>query len=406
MKNLFKLFLTVLILALSPLTAQETPYVILISFDGFRWDYPSRGITPNFDEIRENGVAAVSLEPVYPSKTFPNHLSIITGMYPENHGIILNEFSDPFSGARYRMSDTTAIRDGKWYLGEAFWETAERQGITTASYFWPGSELHDPARRPTYRELYEHNRPYEERIAGVLRWLQLPPAERPHFITLYFHETDTQGHSFGPDAPDTNQAMQRLDSMLGLLIEGLEKIGMRAQTNLIVVSDHGMTAVNTEKIVNIEKILEGFECEYTGYGPNIMIRPQPEEIKAVYEQLHRSEHHFRVYLRETMPAHYHFSHHPFIPPVIVDADMGWTLTTHASEAWLRRRGGSGGNHGFDNHHRDMHGIFYAMGPAFKSGYPCGTLRNIDIYPLLCRIYNIEARQNIDGELERIGFILK
>ena len=257
MKNLFKLFLTVLILALSPLTAQETPYVILISFDGFRWDYPSRGITPNFDEIRENGVAAVSLEPVYPSKTFPNHLSIITGMYPENHGIILNEFSDPFSGARYRMSDTTAIRDGKWYLGEAFWETAERQGITTASYFWPGSELHDPARRPTYRELYEHNRPYEERIAGVLRWLQLPPAERPHFITLYFHETDTQGHNFGPDAPETNQAIQRLDSMLGLLIEGLEKIGMRAQTNLIVVSDHGMTAVNTEKIVNIEKILEG-----------------------------------------------------------------------------------------------------------------------------------------------------
>lgn len=178
MKRLLLLF----ILLLSILTAypQSQPYVILVSFDGFRWDYLNRGITPNLERIKNGGVSAISLRPVFPSKTFPNHLSIITGMYAENHGIISNSFPNFEKDYWYKMSDTSAVRDSKWYLGEAFWETAERQGIKTASYFWPGSELSLEHRHPSYREFYEHERPYAQRVEGVINWLKLPYEERPH----------------------------------------------------------------------------------------------------------------------------------------------------------------------------------------------------------------------------------
>ena len=174
MKLFLKTLVLSLILLLISLHAQPQPYVILISFDGFRWDYVDRGITPNFDFIKDNGVSAKSLQPCFPSKTFPNHLSIITGMYPENHGIISNGFKDYTTGRYFTMSDTIEVRDARWYRGEAFWETAERQGIITASYFWPGSEVTDNERHPTYFYKYEHSRPYKNRVDGIIEWLKLP----------------------------------------------------------------------------------------------------------------------------------------------------------------------------------------------------------------------------------------
>ncbi|NMB82229.1 MAG: alkaline phosphatase family protein, partial [Ignavibacteria bacterium] len=198
MKNNIKVtLLFILISAFSLFPQSGKPYVILVSLDGFRWDYLNRGLSPNLEFIRDNGASALSLRPTFPSKTFPNHQSIITGMYIENHGIIANTFRDEFKNELYRMGDTSAVRNSRWYLGEAFWETAERNGITTASYFWPGSEMNLEYRRPTYFENYEHNRPYEKRVEGVANWLKLPVDKRPHFITLYFDDTDTQGHRYG-----------------------------------------------------------------------------------------------------------------------------------------------------------------------------------------------------------------
>ena len=156
------------------------PYVILISFDGFRWDYSERSITPNLDSMKMRGVHALSLRPSFPTKTFPNHYSIITGMYPENHGIIFNGFTNPFNGKGYRLGDTVSVRESEWYIGEAFWETAERNGVRTASYFWPSSEVNLDYRRPTYYKKYRHNSPYRERIDGVIKWLELPLSERPN----------------------------------------------------------------------------------------------------------------------------------------------------------------------------------------------------------------------------------
>ena len=288
-------------------TAQKTPYVLLISFDAFRWDYLDRNITPNLDDVINNGVRAASFRPISPSKTFPNHLAIITGMYAENHGIIFNRFEDVDTKEIYKLSDTAAVRNPKWYKGEAFWETAEKNGITTASVFWPGSELNNAIRRPTYFKRYNHNLPYRERIDGIIDWLKLPYAERPHFITLYFHDTDSFGHNFGPNSPEINQSIQRLDTLVGYLNNRLSKIGMRDSLNIIFLSDHGMTEIDTSRIINIEKILDKFDYKLGGSKPLAMIEPNPDDYEKVLSILENNQNHFKVYTKETMPEYFHFN---------------------------------------------------------------------------------------------------
>lgn len=383
---------------------QGKPYVILVSYDAFRWDYTDRGLTPNLNSIRKIGVSALSLRPAFPSKTFPNHLAIITGMYPEHHGIIHNEFNDPFSGRKYSISDTNAVIDSRWYLGEDFWETAERQGIKTASYFWPSTPRNIPYRNPHYYEIYEHNRPYGKRIEGVIDWLKMPYKDRPHFITLYMHETDAQGHRYGPNSPQVNRAIRQLDSLSGILLQKLKDINMYDSTNVIFLSDHGMTEVSTERLVNIEEML-GKGSRMDGDGPVMMIEPKEGELAKVYEKLKANENHFKVYTRDNIPGYFHFNDNPFIYSLILVADPGWSLVDNSAKASYLKYN-SKGNHGYDNNFIDMHGIFFAEGPAFKKGYATGTLWNVDIYPLLCRIFNIMPRKNIDGDLDRIEFLLK
>lgn len=395
-----KLLLLILILFSICIYAGNKPYVILVSFDGFRWDYLNRGISPNLEKIKGEGVSAISLRPAFPSKTFPNHISIITGMYPEHHGIIANNFSDPFNKNIYRMSDSNSVREAKWYLGEAFWETAERQGIISASYFWPGSEVLISYRSPTYHETYEHTRPYEKRIDGVINWLQLSVDKRPHFITLYFDETDTKAHEFGTESNETNEAIKSLDNIAGLLFSKLEKIKMKDSVNVIFVSDHGMTNVTQDKSINIEKIVGLPNCRFIDAGPMMFVEPQKNNIQEVYNILKKNENHYKVYLRNEVPDYYHYNDHPFIGSIILVADLGWSLLSNRRSEWEGK-----GNHGYDNNQLDMHGIFLAVGPNFKKNYHTGTLWNIDIYPLLCKIFNIYPRSNIDGKLERIEFIL-
>ncbi|PID62583.1 MAG: alkaline phosphatase family protein [Ignavibacteriae bacterium] len=384
--------------------AQKNNYTILISFDGFRWDYTDRNLSPNLNEIAAEGVKALSLRPSFPSKTFPNHLSIITGMYPENHGIIANSFINTTTGEKYRIGKPKAVRNAEWYLGEAFWETAERNGIKTASYFWPGSEVTLDYRRPSLYKVYDHNKPYRERVDGVIEWLQLPVNERPKFITMYFHDTDSYGHKFGPNSNELNQSIQRLDTIVGYLNSKLDSIGLKDSTNLIFVSDHGMTEISTDKVINIEEMLQGFDYKLSGSKTVMMIEPRKNNFNEVLSTLKMNQKNYKVYLKEDMPEYFHYSENPFLYSIILVADMGWSLVNNL---WYKNlvKNNSGGNHGFDNNHTDMHGIFIAKGPDFKKNYKCGTLWNIDIYPLLCKIFKIQPRSNIDGNSERIEFIL-
>jgi predicted AlkP superfamily pyrophosphatase or phosphodiesterase len=326
-------------------------------------------------------------------------------MYPEHHGIISNNFKDYSNGNYFSMGDTGAVRNAYWYKGEAFWETAERQGIITASYFWPGSEITLQYRHPTYFKYYVHTKPYKERVDEVIGWLQLSDEKRPHFITSYFDATDGAGHNFGPNSEGANKAISELDSVLGYFFQKLKEINLFDSTNIIVVSDHGMAEISPEKIVNIEEILEGHKYEAGDNGPFMLIEPTKGELENIYNKLKENENHYHVYKRDDVPKYYHYSSNSLIPELVILAENGWGVETNKSFENLNKYG-TKGNHGYDNYWIDMHGIFYAIGPDFKQNYKVGTVQNIDIYPLLCKIFNIVPSQLIDGRLERIGYILK
>jgi ectonucleotide pyrophosphatase/phosphodiesterase family member 5 len=414
MKRLAFKYIFIFLIILGGITnAAPKPYVILVSYDAFRWDYLNRNVSKTLSDVAQNGVSALSLRPAFPSKTFPNHLSIITGMYTAHHGIISNNFMNPFrikndgsnsnSELWYQMKDTNSTRDGSWYLGEAFWETAERQGIITACYFWPGSNMSDKDRRPTYVEKYEYGRLNEDRIKKLGEWLSLPQDKRPHFISLYFQDTDDAGHQFGPNSNEVNKAIQTLDEVSAKLFQKIDELKLRDSVDVIFLSDHGMTEISKERSINVEKIVGESKARYFDEGPFMGVRPQDNDIETVYKILKQNENHFKVYLKEELPSYYHYSDNAFITPIVLIADLGWSLETNKDEKKIYE---GKGNHGYDNNELDMQGIFIATGPDFKKSYHTGTLWNIDVYPLLCKIFKITPRSNIDGSLERIEFILK
>lgn len=402
MKTLQKLFISIFLISIN-LFAQNIPYLILISFDGFRWDYPSKELTPNLNYIEENGVKALSLKPSFPSNTFPNHLTIVTGLHPQNHSIISNSIYDKFNNEYYSIGDSTAVRNPKWYKGEMIWETARRQGIITASYFWPGSELNLDFRRPNYFEYYEHERDYLTRVNGVLNWLQLPYEKRPKFITLYFDLVDTYGHKYGPKSEETNQAVKLVDSVLGHLLKGLNSLDIKDSVNIIVVSDHGMTETPNTKVINVEEIISNRKIKMFGKGSTMHLYGDKDELQSAYKNLIANRKNYSVYWRDEIPEYYNFKNNPLIGDILIIADIGYSLITNRDLKIINEY--SKGNHGFDNNHIDMHGIFYGIGPSFKKGYKIGTLENIHIYPLMCKLLNIIPNQKIDGDINSIGFIL-
>lgn len=380
----------------------EKPYVLLISIDGFRWDYLNRGVTPNLKNFAHEGVQSISLRPVFPTSTFPNHYSIITGLYSENHNITNNRLEDPFSGQIFSLKDTTQVRNAQWYLGEAFWETARRNGIITASFFWPGSEINIEYRRPNFFKHYNNKVPHEVRIKQVIEWLKLPPYSRPHFITLYFELIDNLGHTFGPNSHEVDSGLALIDKDFAEIITNLAKINFLDSINIIVVSDHGMTEIDTSKIIDLSKFLDDYQINIDAEGYIAQLSGQKASLDSIYIKLKQLEKNFKVYKREELPKHYHYANNPYIKEILIIPEQGWNVVRDRNSYIYKVKG----NHGYDNNWIDMHGIFLAKGPVFKTNYKTGTLWNIDIYPLLCKIFQIPGRAPIDGNLERIEFVLK
>ncbi len=388
-------------------STSQKPYVVVVSLDGFRWDYPDRGITPNLNKMAQEGVRAITFKPAFPSKTFPNHYTIVSGMYPQNHGLINNHFFDFFTGKEYRLGDPEAVRNAYWYQGQAVWETAERQGVLSACYFWPGSEVHLSYRHPTYFEKYDGSVPHAKRIQGIIDWLQLPENKRPHLLFLYFSDTDTYGHRYGPESKKINEAIALVDKQIGILRHKIDSIGLGNRVNLIVLSDHGMTQLKPDGKILLYKILKDQNVRIDGYGPLIHIFTNSAKQKeSVYRQLRKQQKGYSVYKKEDIPPYWHYNQNPFIGDIIAVADLGYTFIRTPEELKKAQKRNTRGDHGYDNQTLDMQGIFFATGPAFKTHYQCATLQNIDVYPLICKILNIVPRQTIDGRLERIEFILK
>ncbi|MDZ7266658.1 MAG: ectonucleotide pyrophosphatase/phosphodiesterase [candidate division KSB1 bacterium] len=376
------------------------PTVILISIDGFRHDYLDRAAAPNLQRLARNGVRAHGMIPAFPSKTFPNHYTLVTGLYPEHHGIVSNTMLDPEGKARFRISDRAAVEDSRWWGGEPLWVTAQKQGQLTATYFWVGSEAEILGTRPAYWKRYAHNTPNRARVAQVLAWLDLPKPQRPTLITLYFSTVDEAGHEFGPDSPEVMQAVAAIDTVIGTLLEGLAARDIFQQVNLIIVSDHGMAATSAGRVIHLDDYLDLQQVDVIDWTPVLALLPRPGEEEAVYQKLKGAHPHLQVYRKAEVPERFHFRGHRRIMPIIGLADEGWTISTRG-----RNRRPRGGDHGYDNLLPSMRATFIAHGPAFKSQLQVAPFQNIHVYNLACEILHLVPAPN-DGSLDSVRTMLK
>ncbi len=333
------LLLLILTLLLSCKHREDTPiksYVVLVSFDGFRWDYTDLYHTPNFNAMMAAGVQAEKLIPSFPTKTFPNHYTIATGLYPDHHGIINNSFYAAELNGIYRMGDRKMVGNPNAYFGEPIWVSAEKQGVKAACYFWVGSEAPIGGSHPTYWNMYDGRVPYMDRVEQVIKWLELPLHKRPGLITLYFDEPDAIAHDFGPEHPETGRVVESLDSILGTLRAGISRLDIADKVNLIVLSDHGMGPISPGKYVNImDFIEEDWTDQVVGENPVYLINPSAGYEDSVTITLDALEG-VSAWQREDIPAHLNYGTSPRFPGIVVVADSLWSIGTTSDPSSLHR----------------------------------------------------------------------
>lgn len=370
-------------------------YVVLVSMDGFRWDYGKQFNLPNLKQISKQGVHAKSMRPSYPSKTFPNHYAIVTGLYPDHHGIINNVFYDSALNESFSLS-TKAKNDSRFYGGNPIWNVAEQQGVKTASFFWPGSDIDQ--KNPSIYKNYDNKIPYETRINTVIKWLELPEKERPHLITLYFDEPDHTGHNFGPLSPENKKMVIKMDSIMGELSRKLDQLAIGKQINLIIVSDHGMADISNDKKV---AVLDYLKPEWLGYkeviNPIMSLQAKSGYTDSIAQALKKVPH-IKFWKSSEVPKRLHYGTNPRVHDFVIEAEKGYSLVTKKDQNI------KGGTHGYDNKNKDMHAIFYAKGPAFKVDKEVGTFQNVSVYPLIAHLLGLKIEE-VDGKFSEVENML-
>jgi predicted AlkP superfamily pyrophosphatase or phosphodiesterase len=393
----FALFLVAACLALvsctTPPAASAGP-VILVSIDGFRWDYRQKYSAPTLDQLARSGAHATRMTPSYPSKTFPNHYTLVTGLRPGRHGIVNNWFHDPALRDNFTMERT---EPAWWDGGEPIWVTAEKQGVRSACYFWPGSESAIHGVRPQLLKPFLKKLTPQERVAGVLEWFALPAEQRPRLATLYFDTVDTAGHDFGPDSPEVAAAIKEVDSAIAALLAGLERLGLRESANLVFVADHGMSEISTEQVVFLDDLLDLSLVSVESTGPVGGVRPKPgvDAAALVASIRAKSPSHLQVYLREDVPARLHYNRGDRIPPIVFLLEDHWTLEQKTGWPKLKARYHRA-THGWDPATPNMGALLIAHGPAFRPGAQVNDVDNIHVYDLLCALLGIRPAPN-DGD---------
>jgi predicted AlkP superfamily pyrophosphatase or phosphodiesterase len=387
-------------------TARLTRHVVLISLDGFRADYLQRPAAVRLRAIAARGVRAERMIPVFPSKTFPNHYSIVTGLTAEQHGIVANAMRDPVLGS-FTLRDTIAQSEPRWWGGEPIWVTAELQGIRAASVSWPGSEAAIKGVRPSWWQRYWHEESAPSKISKVLRFLQLPADSAPGIITLYFHDVDTDGHAYGPDAPETDAAIARVDSAVGAIEDGIARLGLRDQVTLIIVSDHGMAEVSGDRQIVLDDYLDVSTIDVIDWTPVGALVPRDGDVERVYRSLQGKHPNLQVYRKGEVPVRWHFNDNPRITPIVLVADDGWTIT---SREFLRRRAERGttrwgGAHGYDPALPSMGALFIAAGPGIAEGKVVAPFRNVHVYSLMTHLLGL-APARTSGSLDSVRVMLR
>ena len=402
MRFAFRLLLVGL-LAVSCQSRQDR-YTVLISLDGNRWDYPDYYDMPFFDSLATVGVKA-RMEPSFPSSTFPNHYTMATGLVPDHNGLVNNSFWNPETQHGYAIGDQESRYDPRYYLGEPVWQTAQRQGVKTGVIYWVGSDIPINGVYPTYYRKWDEDPhwTFEERCDEIVRLLSLPKEERPRLVMGYFDEPDHQGHVNGPFAPETKAMAEQMDSLMHNLYLRLKKLPIGKKINFIVAGDHGMTEISPERFVAWYDVVPQEWVERMSGSLPTSIWVKEGYVDSLYNRLRGIEH-MNVWRHGEVPEQLCYGTSNRLGQIIVSPDLGWQFNFAPS--------GNKGTHGFDCKETDMMVAFRAVGPDFKKGYEApftpgeqSAFRNIDMYPLLCRLLGVKPAP-VDGKLERIQNILK
>ncbi|OHF03537.1 type I phosphodiesterase/nucleotide pyrophosphatase [Colletotrichum orchidophilum] len=385
-------------------TALFAPTTIIISLDGFRADFLQRGITPRLNAFIKEGVSPKYMLPAFPSVTFPNHYTLATGLHPESHGIVGNTFWDPDMQAEFYYTDPVRSLDAKWWSGEPFWVTAERQGIRSAIHMWPGSEAHILGVEPTFLDKFNGKEVLDNKVSRILEFLDKPGMEdktakvedmRPQLIAAYVPNVDADGHRYGPNSTEIRVSIESADAMMDQLFLALEQRNLTHIVNVIVVSDHGMATTDTTRLLQLEDLVDTSKIEHTDGWPLYGLRPKnPDDLQGLYDVLvekSKTNPNFEVYLRDVnMPERYHFSKNRRIAPLWIVPKTGWAIVTR-DEMDVEKALKDGtvynprGLHGYDHEHPLMRAIFIARGPAFPHppNSQIDNFQNINVYNILC-----------------------
>lgn len=386
--------------------AQNAHYVVLVSLDGFRWDYAKRDKAENLLALGKKGVwAPQGMIPSFPSLTFPNHFTIVTGLYPEHHGLVANSFYDEAKHARYAIADAAVVRDGSWYSGTPLWSLAESQGMHAACLFWPGSEAEIAGHRPSWYAQFDNkvqasDEVQQARIDDAVALLRMPEAERPHFITIYYSEPDHEGHQFGPDAPQTKAAVVKMDKLIGKLDKALRRTGL--PIDLVVVSDHGMAKVEGGWITLDQFAdLSGFEN-----AGALLYGKTEEDRQRAYTKLKQASSQFMAYRRKDMPAGLRYNENPREGDPVVVATGPYAIRAHKPAEGKPDNPPEAGMHGFDpNRVPEMKAIFFAAGPDIVSGKTVAPFQNTNLYAWIAHMLGLQAPKN-DGSLNVLAGTLR
>lgn len=376
--------------------------VVLISLDGFHPDYLDRGVTPNLAALARRGVRAQWMTPSFPTKTFPNHYTLVTGLLPDHHGIVSNNMLDDELGP-FRMSLRSAVRDARWWGGEPIWVTAEQQGVKAGAMFWPGSEAAIKGTYATHWMPFDDAFPNAARVDSVLAWLSLPPGRAPRLLTLYYSDVDHAGHDYGPRAgAELDAALGEVDAMVGRLVAGLAERGMTDRVNLIIVSDHGMSEISSDRLILLDDYINYDDVTVIDWTPFALIQPKPGKLESVHAALNGKHPNLKVYRKHEVPAHLQYGTHPRIPELVLIADDGWSITSEVrAQTWKP----IGGTHGYDHTLPSMRALFLAEGPAFREGVVVPPFQNIHVYELMTRILGLTPAAN-DGALDSVRTMLR
>lgn len=367
--------------------ARRAPITILVSIDAFRADYLDRGLTPNLTALAAKGISA-AMRPSFPTKTFPNHYAMVTGLRPDRNGIVANKMED---AARPGVTFTTKNSNDAFWWSEAepLWAGAEQAGIRSASMFWPGSSVSYGNVRPEDWFDWDENITPTQRVNAVLDWARRPAAIRPRFITLYFDTVDTAGHHHGPDSPEVDQALKDADAAIGLLRAGLA--AMKQPADLVIVADHGMAATSADRVVMVKDIANPADYHVIDEGPVALIDPVPGHEAALAASLLRPLPHVQCLRKQDLPERLHYGRNPRVAAFVCQADIGWLLLDKMPE-----KGVDKGSHGYDNQAPEMQALFVAAGPDIRAKGKLAPFDNVDVYALLRDLLHMPPKPDVDG----------